>query len=803
MEHVVPGRATPNPLSDWSEALRARAAAALPPTDGEIVLSDLHRPVEVLRDRWGVPHIYAHDLHDVYLAQGYVLASERLFQLDLALRVGSGRLAGMFGESALPLDRFIRTVGWNRAGRRLRAGWDDLSREMCDAYVSGVRAWIDRMPARPVEFEILDLDPHVPEGHAAQELIASASVFMSWSLSGNWDAELLRLEIAERLGWEAMATLFPDLPTDAPVVRGGKDGGRRGRRAILDLLREAPAVPPGQGSNAWVVAGRRSVTGKPLLANDPHLLAQLPSPWFEVHLIAPGIDVRGVALPFAPGVVVGHNDRLAWGITNLGGDTQDVYVERLDRDRTAALYDGSWEPLSIHREEIEVRGRGEPEVVDVRETRHGPILDAYLVGMADVAVVPFPHEDAYALRFVGFEEAAQPSTVHRLDTASNFDEFRAAAAEWSCPGCNFVYADVDGNIAYQACGSHPIRRRGDGTFPVPGWTDEFEWDGYVPFEELPWALNPDEGFIVTANNKPYDGSYPWMLGKDFIPPFRARRIAQLVAERPRHDAESFGRIQMDTLSLPAMECLPALLEVEPSDDRQKQALALLRDWDFDLGAGSAAAAVYEVWCCRIADEVLASRLGEELYVHYHARRQWTNHFQYQVLPGILAYPTGAWFGGEGRAARDTVLRRALDAALEELTSEMGEDPHSWSWGRLHRVRFAGRLAIVPDLGELFTGGEGPLGGDEQTVLQGAFEPGVSYRAVVVPSWRQIVDLGDLDRSVGTITLGQSGNPASPHFNDQFPLWSSGRHHPLPFTRRAVEAAAESTLRLVPRPAGRT
>jgi penicillin G amidase len=782
-------------VSEMTDLLRERARAALPPTEGEVRLTGLREPVEVLWDRWGVPHVYARNTYDLYFAQGYLAASERLFQIDLAFRFGSGRLAEAIGDLGLPLDRFVRTVGWNRAGERLADQWDDLSWEMSDAFGAGARAWIDRMPARPIEYDVLQIDPLFPGPREAAVLAASASVFMVWTLSTNWDAELLRAEIADRLGWEALATLFPELPTEPGLVQAGKWGGATSRPSRLDLLLQAPAFPAGQGSNNWVVAGRRSKTGKPLLANDPHLVAQLPSVWFEIHLSAPGVDVRGISLPFAPGVIIGHNDRIAWGITNLGGDIQDLYLEQVDEGGTAALHDGTWEPLTVHREEIAVRGR-EPEVLEVKETRHGPILDSYLVGAKDVSVVA-GIRGTYALRWVGLEEGTKPSTIHRLNTAGTFDEFRAALADWAAPGGNFVFADVDGNIGYQATGWHPIRRSGDGTIPGPGWTDDYEWDGYIPFEELPWSYNPDAGLLATANNKIHDDSYPYLIGKDFLPPFRARRVVQLLTQTERHDVESFRRIQTDTVSLPAMDIVPRLLEVEPASDRQKEALALLAGWDFDLAPDSAAAALYEVWCCKIAALVLRPRLGEELFDHYFARRQWTNSFQYQALPHLLAYPTADWFGTEGREGRDEVLRRALDLAIEELSGAMGDEMEAWAWGAIHRVRFAGQLAAIPDLAEVFTAGEVAWGGDEQTVCQGMFEPGSGYDAVVIPSWRQVIDLGDLDRSVGTHTVGQSGNPASPHWNDLLPLWSTGQYHPLPFTRTAVEAATESRLELSP------
>ncbi len=498
-------------------------------------------------------------------------------------------------------------------------------------------------------------------------------------------------------------------------------------------------------------------------------------------------------------MVLGHNEQIAWGCTNVGGDTQDLYLERLNADGTAALYEGLWEPLTIHREEIAVRGRPEPEVVEVRETRHGPILDSYMVGLGEFRVVEGGIRATYSLRWVGADEGLPPGTVHRLNTAANWEEFRSALSTWSCPGQNFVYADVDGNIGYQCTGWHPIRRHSDGSVPVPGWSADYAWDGYVPFDELPSAYNPEEGFIATANAKPYDDSYPYLLGRDFIGPYRARRIGQLITEREVHDRESFTRIHMDTMSLPAQLIVPHLVSIEPSDDRQKLAVEMLRAWDGDLAADSGPAAIYQVWCARIAEAILLPRLGQELYEHFYSKRQWTNEFQVRVLPNLLEFPSAVWFGGDGKEARDEILRIALDGALDELTERLGEDMSEWAWGSLHKVRFVGQLGQrVPDLAELFTAGVVPHGGDEQTVNQGIFEPsGGSYDAVVVASWRQIVDLSDLDASVGTHTVGQSGNPASPHFADLVELWSTGRPHPLPFSRTAVEAAAESRLDLEP------
>jgi penicillin amidase len=792
---VIPWSAVAEqPAAPWVEALREGARAALPPVDGEVRVPGLRGKVEVVRDRWGVPHIYASDLRDLFLAQGFVHASERLFQMEFLFRLGAGRLSELFSELTLPMDRFIRTVGWNRAGRRQAERWDDRSLEMSRAFGDGIRAWLEVMPAKPVEYQVLDAEPAIPSPQEDAVLGASASVVMAWGLSRNWDHELLRAEIAERLGVDAMRALFPDLDTEAAVVEAGKAGGFD----RVALLRDAILPPAGQGSNNWVVDGSRTATGKPLLANDPHLAVSVPSIWFECHLIGPGIDTAGVALPFSPGILIGHNDRIAWGFTNTEGDVQDLYLERLSADGSEVEYIGGAEPVTIHREQIDVRGRDEPEILEVRETRHGPLLDSYTVGIADPVVVEGGIRRSYALRWVGAEHGIQPSTVFNLNTAGSWEDFRAAVHDaWPCPGQNMVYADVDGNIGYQLTGLYPIRRQGDGTVPVPGWTDAYEWEGWIPFDDLPRAFNPEDGFLCTANNKMHDESYPYVLGRDFLPPFRARRIAEMITERQTHDRDTFAAMQTDTVLLPAAAIVPHLMGVEPRNDRQKEAIGLLEGWDHDVAADSAAAALYEVWCHHIARRVLRPLLGEELFVHFYGRRQWTNAFQYQVLPNILAYPTARWFGRNGAQARDDVLREALASAIDELVGRLGQDMQSWRWGALHRARFAGRLAIIPDLEELFTAGVVEIGGDEQTVLQGKYEPGWSYDAVVIPSWRQILDPSDWDASVGTHTVGQSGHPAGNHFADLVALWGRGEHHPMPFTRSAVNETAEGTLRLNP------
>lgn len=778
-------------MVDWLEELRAAAAAAVPPWEGELDLPGLDEPVEVLRDEHGIAHIRAASLEDLFRAQGFVVASERLFQLEFLLRAANGRLAAMVGEPALAADRFARTVGWHRAGARIWDSWDERSRRIVRAYLEGARAWVQAMPAPPAEYAVLGLAPSLPHDGPSW---AAASAWMSWNLSGNFDEELVRAEVAERLGPEAVRDLFPELPdVRFPIA------GRRPTPSGLDLLDAAPPRPPGQGSNEWVVAASRSATGAPLLAGDPHLAVLVPSFWFACHLQAPGYEAAGVALPFAPGIVIGRTPHHAWGLTNVGGDTQDLYLERLDETGGAARFRDAWEPLTVHREPIEVRGREEPLVLEVRETRHGPILHAYVVGVAQPEVVEGVVQETYALRWVGASCAIAPITLVRMAQATDFASFREALRGWLSPGQNVVYADADGEIGYQCTGRYPIRRGSDGSMPVPGWDGQHEWEGWIPFEELPFDVDPPEGFLATANNRIHEETYPHLIGVDWTPPSRIRRIGELLEAETPHSVQSFAAMQVDVVSVPARELASVLGALEPRDARQQAALELLRGWDGSLDVDSAAACVYAAWCHHIAERTLRPALGERLFTHAYGRSTSIGRWRAVVLPHLLANPSTRWFGAEGQAGRDAVLRAALDDALDELEARLGPDPAAWRWGDLHRVVFASPLAALPGLGELFTAGVVPQGGDDDTVLQGAYEPERRYDAVVVPSCRQIHDLSSPDGSSLVHAPGQSGHPASGAWSDLLPLWASGERVPLLLSPEAVRRSARHALTLRPTP----
>ena len=800
----------------------------LPQVRGELRPGGLDRDVEVIRDRWGVPHVYAQTLHDLFYTQGYVHAQDRLWQMELVRRVASGTLAEVVGKLGLETDRFFRRVGLRRAAEVELRQLDDEGRLAVDAYAEGVDAFLAGHRRRlPVEFALLG---YAPAPWTPLDSL-TWSKLLSWVLSCNWDTELLRARLIDRLGADGAAALEPAYPPGHPIATSPELAHAGADGFVLAQFEEARrflrAVGAGAASNAWAVDGTRSTSGKPLLANDPHLQPQLPGFWYEVHLCGAGFDVAGASVPGVPGVVAGHNRHIAWGITMSLADSQDLYVERVNPANPHQYeHRGRWEEASAVREEIRVKGRREPVVEEVVITRHGPILSPVLAG----------EERVLALRSAALDPG-QPGAVLALDRAAKWAEFRAALARWGVASLSFAYADADGNVGYQLAGRIPIRAKGDGLAPAPGWTGEHEWVGYIPPEELPSVLNPPTHHVVTANNRVAPDDYPHLISREWTDGYRARRISDLLEARPLHDVASFAEMQGDLYSLPASELREHLLGLEPTDETAARALDLIRAWDCRIAADSAPAALYEVWRHYLLRNVFGEKagdlldhylgLGHESLIHthvYHARM--TSH-----LLGLLRERPEGWFAsppnplsasGEGesappsRAGRrcraaakgaggsgqpssrwprswDEALQRSLREAVLFLRAALGDDPAAWRWGDLHRLTLTHVLGVGP-LGHVFNRGPYPMGGDTDTVCQAAVDvaaPFLAHGSTV--SYRQIIDLADFDRSVSVLPSGQSGHPGSRHYCDQTPLWRSGKHHPMPFSRRAVLAAAADRL----------
>lgn len=772
------------------------AQRALPPLEGTVVAKGLLANAEVARDAAGIPHISAGNPYDLFFAQGYVTAQDRLWQLEFNRRLVRGRLSEVFGPLTVEPDRLFRTLGLARAAAADWAALDAESRLAMQAYADGVNAFVAATPALPAEFSLLVLsfEPWQPTDSLAW------SKMMAWQLSGNLGAELLRAELVGRFGPEAAARLMPSLPPGVvPVTTPGLQYEGMGASLRKQLDRVFNLVRPRSeelGSNNWVVAGARTVTGKPLLANDTHLGLQLPSPWYAVHLKGTGVDVIGFSLPGTPGVIIGHNQRIAWGVTNTYADVQDLFVERRHPERRDHyLYAGQWEPATVVHEEIAVRGWVQPVRLEVHYTRHGPVLNGDAEG-----------EDPLALQWTAFRSARLPAAVLALGKAQNWAEFRAALRDFDVPAQNFVYADVDGNVGFQLAGLVPVRQQGDGLLPAPGWTGDHEWTGYLRFDELPSALNPTEGYFATANDRVVPDDYPYLVTHEWAPSFRVERAKQLLAGNPGADRSAMMAMQLDLRSAFAEALVPYLLAAGGRGLAEEwagagmgvpSALATLQGWDFVLAAESPAATVYAVVYERLVRNVFADELGAELFPYYDSSSR--SHMLATV--DMLRRADEPWFddvGTPAREDRDAILWRSLVEAAGALQRRFGPDPARWRWGDLHSVTFAHPLGQVPLLDRLFNRGPFLRGGDATTLNVAGYSFLAPYRESHHAAMRMVLDLSDWDQSLAVLTLGQSGQPLSRHYDDHLPLWLAGRYLPLPYSDAAVAAAAVARLQLAPR-----
>ena len=759
----------------------------LPPLDGELRLKGLSAPVDIVRDRWGIPHISARDPLDAYFAQGFCHAQDRLWHMELTRRLTAGRLAEVFGKLALDVDRFQRRLGLHRAAQREWDGADADLRDTLRAYAAGVNACLESLVAAkklPAEFVLARFQP---DPWQPVDTLGFAR-YLAYSQTPNWESELVRSRLIARLGYAAASSLEPDVwQPDSDALPRLEDWGPPERPEPGELPPIALAGGPG-ASNAWVVSGARSSTGKPLLANDPHMFPRLPSVFYEAHLAAGGeLNVAGASAPGAPGVIIGHNRHIAWGITASMADAADLYVERLDPgDSRRTEFAGRWESGTLVREVISVKGQAKPRIEDVLVTRrHGPLITP-TPSLAD-------EHRPLAMRSMVLEARSAASAILAINRAESWDEFRVAASRWGTPAMNLTYADAQGNIGYQMVGSVPVRERGEGLVPSPGWTGQYEWRGSIPFDELPRAFNPPDGLWANANHNVATRS-PHFFSREFIDPARYRRIRQVLESKPRHSAVDFGALQADEVSLPARRIAAALVDhVRPRRPLEARALDELRRWDGRVSADSAAASVYEVFRNELLRARHAEAVGDLLAslqgVGPHPLVGATNSHYFLQTQRVLDFVENN--------PDDPAVQRAFQASVAWLSRKLGPNVAVWHWGRLHQLRLEHALSARKPLGALFNIPSFPWSGDLETVRAGGSWPG-EYRAVgPISAYRFIADCGDWDNSLSCIPGGQSGQRGSPHYADQVDAWRRVAYHPLSFTRPAIARVQRHSLRLVP------
>ena len=845
-----------------------------PDSSGRVTVPGITAPVEVIRDQRGVPHIYAETSRDLYFAQGYVEAQDRFWQMEFSRRLGTGRLSEYFGETTLGVDRFMRTMNFRDVAQAEYERLTGETRRSLEAYARGVNAYIrSRSPGRlGLEFTLLGLqgvDVRIEDWKPLHTLIWLK--IMAYDLGGNLEDEINRIELLRLVGREKTDAFYPDYDfSETPVIVPdaelreslGEDflvgsGPRRsaglgsgsasagsgsidGAVAALSggVVGDGAAFEPllfgrggNVGSNSWVIGGSRTETGMPILAADLHLGVQMPSLWYEVVLHADSdpslggdpLDVAGFSFPGAPGVILGHNSSIAWGLTNVNPDVQDLYVERINPENpNQYLVNGEWRDMETRVEEITVQGRDEPLRFIVRETRNGPIItDA--AGPQDerssFSVEPpgVPAESLglteLSLRWTALEPNRTFESVFRLNRARDFEEFREAASYFDIPSQNLVYADTAGNIGYQTPGLIPIRRIGDGTLPVPGWVDEYQWEGYIPFEELPYSFNPEKDYIATANQPVTTDSYPYLISSAYNHGYRARRIVEMIEEgSPNIDLQAVAAQHGDSLNIAAPEILPTLLEVEPREieiagevitpEEIVELQDLLADWNGRMSRDSAGAAAFALVFTALTEETFYDEIPASLRRRPNLLRQ-TSRLQ-RFFREAVTDPDNPWWDRvttpERREGPEEIMLRALARALVEGRDLPGGPPDRWRWGELHTVTFRNQtfgesgIALIEGL---FNRGpyEAPSGLDQ--VYSADFDVTDPYEVVNLSSMRQIVDLGEPGRSRFMHTTGQSGHPFHRHYDDFIEMWRDVEYHPRYWSREDLLAGSYDLLRLDP------
>ena len=830
-------------LASLSSVGIATVRRSFPETSGRLMVSGLKGQVEVLRDSFGVPQIYADNPEDLFLAQGYVQAQDRFFEMDFRRHLAAGRLSELFGKSQLESDTYIRALGWRRVAEQELALLAPSTRRYLDAYAAGVNASIADRAAGDLslEYSLLRLQglDYSPQPWTAADSVSWLKV-MAWDLGENLDEEAERAIITGKLGAGRAASLFPRYPLDddfAPILRRGDVVGKafdpsasRGSGRPLpaglsvDQLRKATgalesvakinrSIPrlfgsgsgAGEiGSNSWAVAGSGTASGKAILSNDPHLPTSIPSVFAQVGLHcrtlseACPFDVSGFSMASVPGVVIGKNTKIAWGLTTSYVDAQDLYLEDVRGD--TVLEGDKYVPLNVITEEIRVRGEDQPRSIRIRSSPHGPLLsdvDQRLQQVSASRTTPGTAPYAVALSWTALQPGRTMDALLALDQAQNFAEFRAATALLSAPSQNFIYADTAGNIGYQLAGAVPLRRKGNGTKPSPGWDPTYGWQGTIPFAKLPYVLNPPSGFIVAANQQVIGAQYPYPLGSTYSYGWRSQEIVDRLRDAPPLTMDSAEQVFYDDTIRFAADLVPILLKIKVADPWIVEGQRTLVGWDYSASKDSAAAAYFNVVCHNILKFTFRDELPQELWPAGGDR--W-----YAVLTMLMKQTQNPWWDDvttkDKIETRDDILLAAMINARKEITSLMARDTDQWQWGKLHKVRLQnptlGSSGIKP-VEDLFNRGDYQVGGGPAVVNAMAYDDRTGYAVTDGPTMRMLIDLGDLDASRWVNQSGVSGHAFNRHYDDQTELWANQQLWPFVSSRGAVEARTETRQELLP------
>lgn len=767
--------------------IRNLSNRSLPDYNKDLPLTGLHAPVEVYRDSFAIPHVYAKDEHDLYLATGYLLAEDRLWQMDMIRRVTEGRLSEIFGAGYVDTDLLLKALRFSEKSKKILAMADTESLEAINAFADGVNQYIMQQSRRlPPEFGILRYKPDLWEPVHCLNMIG----YMAWDLKAGW-SELLLNDIRKKVDSLRYKQLLPDLLREQPAVFSEFSRNGKSTSALPDLLLHSQLLQEMgadvlEASNNWAVSGVKSATGMPLLANDMHLGLSIPGIWYQMHLVVKGkLNVTGLVLPGAPVIICGHNDSIAWGMTNTYVDNLDFYEEKINpADSGQYEFNGQWKNFDVQKVIIKI-SNGKQVEKQLRFTSRGAVVSSFKNITGKVVT----------MHWVGDEMSNEFQSIMRLNRANNWTDFREALKTFTSIGQNIVYADKKGNIGLYCAAGVPVRKRDIPFGILPGWTDAYDWKGYVPFEKLPHVFNPAIGYVASANNKPANASYPYHIGSWYSLPSRFERITELLASKPVLSVRDFKLIQLDQHSRLAEKYLPAFLKaLEGSSnlsEPEKKALSLLKDWNYSMDMKSGAAAIFETMYQHFIRCTFSDELGEKLFSSFIG----VNSVSRNATDQLLELKVSPWFDDVSTHDQVETMENdmvcAFSGAVAEMASKMGSDPASWEWGRIHQLILKHPLSSVKVLDRIFNLNRGPfpVSGSFHTVSTYGYEANKPFDVNHASSHRHIFDVGNWDNSLTVIPTGNSGIPASKHYCDQTGLYVNGKYHADYFTGEMVMSHA--------------
>lgn len=767
---------------------------AVPDYNKNIAIPGLEKEVTVYRDKYAVPHIYAENEHDLYLATGYLMAQDRMWQMDLIRRVTMGRLSEIFGEKMVKTDTLFRTLNMPEKSNMVFNKTSEKLKQHMNAYAKGVNYYIKTHKNNfPLEFNILGYTPDRWEPLHTLNLIG----YMAWDLAGGWDTEIVISTLEKKLGRKLIEEITPEFDNYKPIFPDYV------KKELVDNLYKEFVLPGDtvnslglqvlKASNNWAVSSAKTTTKSPILANDMHLGLSSPGIWYQIHQNIKGQrNVTGVALPGAPFVVCGHNDSIAWGMTNVMVDNLDFYIEKINPDNSDQyLYQGEWKTIRTQKEIIKIKDE-EPRQIEIRSTGHGPIVSGLKDNIKDMAV---------SARWQGFEYSNEIQGIYLLNRAKNFTDFKNAAAQFKAVSQNIAYADTKGNIGLVCAAGIPIRPSNDGTQILPGWTGEHEWQGVVPFDDLPVSYNPDSGYVSSANYNTAD-NFPFYINKwGFCGPYRLNRINKILASKDRFSVQDIKKMQNDVKSEVPELLIPemtALIEKKQDLSKiEKKGFAKLKEWNFSMDATSSAAAIFENFILSFIKNSFKDQMGEDLYKGYINNK-------HAVLYAVeqIWNTDSEWFDNidtDKKESFSDIVQMSFSDCIARLEKEFGSSVDSWQWGKMHTFTLHHPLGSVKLLDKIFKLNKGPyeLGGSVHTIPQFSYKYQEPFKVNHGPSQRHVYDLSSWDNSFSVIPTGNSGIPASRHYCDQTDLYVKGKFHPDYISKSLVEKNAEYKMIFTP------